>query len=311
MWHDHKHFTYEDSVYDLEQNTLRPVFPEADLHSNGMKNTKLDNGEVLSITLSETFLEADERSYDLMWRLEDGDIQSVKLPDREYDINTLVTASNGLCCLRSAKKGEDDKISDSYILCDTVTGHVSEIKDECPGNISRALYISSGHIASVDDDNNIRVYDTSDGKLVLTLPSPDENIACIAFTPDDKLMMIHTKDTMLRLYSVTDGTLLYEEITEFYYQGAVIKAIENPSLSRLYIFCPKIKDGKNGICLDAQAFKKTSDLYGMAGFVYETNEIYCHHSETTLIEGKSLQFIRYPAYTLDELINLGKQHLSQ
>ena len=101
-----------------------------------------------------------------------------------------------------------------------------------PGFSSRvtalALAPNRPILACVDkESSNIQVHNIATGKLALTMNSHQENIVCIALSPDNKFAATSSKDALLLIWDMT--------------VGCVSKEIEHPGVITCCAFSP---DGK-------------------------------------------------------------------
>ncbi|MCR5303204.1 MAG: TIR domain-containing protein [Lachnospiraceae bacterium] len=333
--------SFSPVIYDLETNTSQPVFSE-DIFPYAFNciTVRQNSGEILSAAFGKN---KDNRP-ELVWKEGDSETRRATLPENDYEyprigsngyiylrtVREKGTDSEGTPGNdSSSSKGEtfseddlldadalfesifnsgneDTRESGSYVICSTSTGEIREIHDECPGNVMRDVFISpNDHFASFDDDGMLRIYDNNSDRPVLKLQITNEEVKDVSFSRDDRAVIVWTEDHVLRVYSMADGNLLYEELTGINNEGT-LTLTEDPDRSRLYIYFPDLANWEktNGICLDTNSWKKTADLNGMTGFNSGTNEIYCKNPNGTVIDGKHPSFIRYTALTLDEMTGL-------
>jgi WD40 repeat protein len=81
-----------------------------------------------------------------------------------------------------------------------------------------AVYSRGGnHIATVNGDQTLRIYDSLTGDEITRIPTKHEfDVTCVSFYQDDALLATGSKDATIRFWDVATGLLVFtlEEVNK-------------------------------------------------------------------------------------------------
>ncbi|KAB8238806.1 WD40 repeat domain-containing protein [Aspergillus alliaceus] len=106
-------------------------------------------------------------------------------------------------------------------LWDTATGQISQTLEDHLNTVDRIIFSPSGqHLASIDEDGTITLWDTHTGERLYSLESYG-NWACIAFSPSGKKLASSAKN-VVRVWGTATG-VLQQELEEHQNKITVLK----------------------------------------------------------------------------------------
>lgn len=252
----------------------------------------------------------------LVWQNDDGEIHALTREGDQYWGDYLKfdeqqpyeqAGENGLILIRQYSRDEH-MVTESFLVCDTASGDVCTIMNECPLDADQILVMGHGlpRFATADADGALRIYDTTAGGVIQTIHLPDEGVKAlhIGFCNGDSTIFVYERDHFM-LYDIETGSLLYEEHVTgvggddgFYF---TVTATDDPERNRIYLWT----NTGYMLCLDTDSWRKIADYTNAAGFCRGSNEVYLYQSNVT--SGEKTYVVTIPAYTLEDLMEWGAQ----
>lgn len=149
----------------------------------------LSDGTLLSITQNDV----------KRWNAIDGELLSVSAQHNTYVRSVDFSPDGQFLATESDQAVKIWAVPDGRIV-HNLLGHEN--------NINQVKYSPNGHVlASCDDDGTVRLWDTTTGRQMSVLYSPDTRAGGLAFSPDNNLIATGASN-QLKLWDVTNGELV-------------------------------------------------------------------------------------------------------